>query len=141
MGAILVYLIDTNILIYHFNNNLPENCYPVIDEIFNQHFNISVITKIEFLGFRKHTEESFKKGKTFIKNANIINMNHGIVDSVIDLRRKYRIKLPDAVIAATAIINNLTLITRNVDDFKNLDLMIYNPFEQKEEDENIDDGK
>jgi len=48
----------------------------------------------------------------------------------IDLRRKYKIKLPDAVIAATALYYDLILVTRNEKDFEGIKgLEIYNPFE------------
>ncbi|WP_200837049.1 PIN domain-containing protein [Dyadobacter sp. 3J3] len=47
-------------------------------------------------------------------------MSNEIVDKTIDLRKKSRIKLPDAIVAATAIIYNYTLITRNISDFKNI---------------------
>jgi len=46
----------------------------------------------------------------------------------IEIRRKRSIKLADALIAATALDGNYSLITRNVDDFKNLKINIYNPF-------------
>ena len=46
-----------------------------------------------------------------------------------ELRKKHRIKLPDAIIAATAIAYSLTLVTRNTDDFRNIpDLNIIDPF-------------
>jgi predicted nucleic acid-binding protein len=38
-------------------------------------------------------------------------------------------KLADAMIAATALEQNLTLVTRNVDDFKNIGILLFNPFE------------
>ena len=41
--------------------------------------------------------------------------------NAIEIRKIHRIKLPDAIIAATAIIYNMTVITRNVFDFKNID--------------------
>ena len=44
------------------------------------------------------------------------------------IRKSNKIKLPDAIIAATAIVYNLTLVTRNIDDFKNISgLKIFNP--------------
>jgi predicted nucleic acid-binding protein len=57
-------------------------------------------------------------------------LNNKIADLSIDLRRNFKIKLPDAVIAATAIHNNLILVTRNIKDFKDMeDLEIYSPFQ------------
>ncbi len=46
-----------------------------------------------------------------------------------ELKRRKKIKLADAVIAATALLNNLKLATRNVDDFKGIEgLEVLNPF-------------
>ena len=124
-----MYLIDTNIIIYFLNDNLPAGSYPKMNNIFSESFNISVITKMEVLGFTEHTELSYKKAKRFIDNANILEINDEIVEKVINIKRKKKVRLPDAIIAACAVNNNLTLITRNVDDFKGLGLKIFNPFE------------
>jgi predicted nucleic acid-binding protein len=128
MGAFLVYLVDTNILIYHFNNSIPESERPKIKEIFQEHFNISIITKIEFLGFKQHNEESFEKAKAFIKYATIFPLTDEIADKAINLRRASAVKLADAIIAATTKIHNFTLVTRNTEDFKNIEVLKYNPF-------------
>ena len=65
MGEVIMYLLDTNILIYHFNDNIPEDQSEKVDNIFKKYFNISIITKMEFLGFRKHTSFTFEKAKDF----------------------------------------------------------------------------
>ncbi|KYH32796.1 PIN domain protein [Moorella mulderi DSM 14980] len=49
-----------------------------------------------------------------------------------DYNRK--LKLPDAIVAATALLLSAVLVTRNVEDFKHLrrhGLHLYNPFEQR----------
>jgi predicted nucleic acid-binding protein len=56
-----------------------------------------------------------------------IYVDHRVADITIDIRKKTRIKLPDAIIAATAISESLHLVTRNVDDFSNIDVKISNP--------------
>ena len=50
------YLVDTNILIYYFADVIPEKELNRIEKIFISFFNISIITKIEFLGWEKHTD-------------------------------------------------------------------------------------
>ena len=123
------YLIDTNILIYYLADAIPKEEINRVEEILKTSFNISIITKIEFLGWRGHTEEGFKKAKEFISFARIIPLEDEIANLTIDLRRKYKIKLPDAVIAATALYYDLTLVTRNEKDFEGIKgLEIYNPF-------------
>ncbi|MEQ8189377.1 MAG: type II toxin-antitoxin system VapC family toxin [Candidatus Eremiobacterota bacterium] len=126
-----MYLIDTNILIYYFNNSIPDKIKPVIKEIFQKHFNISIITRMEFLGFRGHTEESFEKARLFLSYSHIINLEDDIVEMVINLRRSKKMKLPDTIIASTAIKKDLILVTRNVDDFSDINIKFYNPFDIK----------
>ena len=124
------YLLDTNILIYYFADGIPSKEIDKTEEILKTSFNISIITKIEFLGWENHTEEGFKKARQFISSARVIILADEIANLAIDVRRKYKIKLPDAVIAATALHNNLLLVTRNREDFKDIgDLEIYNPFQ------------
>jgi predicted nucleic acid-binding protein len=123
-----MYLIDSNILIYHMNKSIPESSQGKLRQIFRNHFNISVITKMEFLGFRMHTEESFDEASKFLASASIIALDDEIVDQVIELKRRINIKLPDAIIAMTAIKYRWVLVTRNEKDFKEIDVEIYNPF-------------
>jgi predicted nucleic acid-binding protein len=122
------YLIDTNILIYHVAGS-PEATAFISKVAAKRAFNVSIITEIEFLGWNKHTEEGFKKCKRMLEAANIYELDENIAQKTIELRRKTKIKLADAVIAATAIINNFTIVTRNTADFKMIDeVSVLNPF-------------
>ncbi|MES2517930.1 MAG: PIN domain-containing protein [Bacteroidota bacterium] len=57
-----------------------------------------------------------------------IAITDDIVDKTVELTRKYKIKTPDAIIAATAITKQLTLITDNDRNFLNIkDLRVINP--------------
>ena len=125
------FLVDTNILIYYLADAIPSEELPKIEQILRESFNISIITRIEFFGWRGHTPEGFEKSKEFISFAHVILLTDDIADLTIELRRQKKIKLPDAVIAATVPRYDLTLVTRNVEDFKDIDgLRIYNPFER-----------
>lgn len=123
-----MYLLDTNILIYHLNRSIPVQSIEKIRQILKDHFNISVISKMELLGFRRHSPQSYKESESFLENAEIIGLDDEIVDTVIQLRRNKSIKLPDAIIAATARVNQWTLVTRNENDFSGIELTILNPF-------------
>ncbi len=124
------YLFDTNILIYFLAGKLPEDVKKQIENILETSFYISVITKLEILGWRGHTEKTFKETKSFIEEAVIIGLEDEIVDEAINLRRQKKIKLADAVIAATAIVYKRILITNNEKDFKNI-VAIWNPFKEE----------
>ena len=126
---IMSIIVDTNLLIYHLAG-VPKATSFLTELIARQSFNISILTKIEFLGWDKHTPEGFEKSKRLVELSQIYPLSQEIADKAIDLRRKRVIKLADAVIAATAIVNNLQLATRNVDDFKGIEsLSLINPFE------------
>ncbi len=124
------YLIDTNIAIEYIGETLPEKALYLLDSIFDNHFYISVINKIELLGFASITKEEELKFRELINAAEIIELNEDIVNSTIDIRKTYKTKLPDAIIAASALFNNFTLITRNTKDFNKIEgLDILNPFD------------
>lgn len=123
------FLIDTNILIYLSKGEFPGS----IDDqwllrLFKDSFQISIITKIEFLGWRKHTVDTFKTAQNLVKNALIHGLNESIADKTIHVRRKHKIRLPDAVIAATCLVQSLTLVTTNDKDFIGIKgLKVLNP--------------
>ena len=118
------FLIDTNVIIYYFNGIVTDNR---IDEILKESFNISIITKIEFLSWQKlrKDKELEKKALAFISKANIYELTDEIANKVIDIRQQYRIKTPDAIIGATALVHGFDIVTNNVNDFKRLDLGIF----------------
>ena len=123
------YLLDTNILIYYLAGDIPKKELVKIKNILNKSFNISIITKIELLGWNKHSPEGYKLAEEFIEFASVINITDEISDLTIKIKKNSKIKLPDAVIAATCLNDNLILVTRNDKDFKDIqDLEIYNPF-------------
>lgn len=81
--------------------------------------NVSVITKIEVLGFNAPEEHS-QLLVNFMNDATVLDLTSNVVDASIDVRKKHKTKLPDTIIAATALVHGLVLITRNKADFKNI---------------------
>jgi predicted nucleic acid-binding protein len=68
-------------------------------------------------------------GQGFIGLANIIYVDDVIANKTIELRKIYKIKLYDALIAATALVYNFVLISRNIADFKKTDgLNVIDPY-------------
>ena len=118
------FLIDTNILLEYIGNLLPVNANSLIDEVVVTDFNISVINRIEALG---HISAN-KQLADFLDLALQHELTTEIVNQTISIRKIHKIKLPDAIIAATAIVHNLTLISRNVKDFERIEkLQTLNP--------------
>ena len=55
-----------------------------------------------------------------MNDATVLDLTGAIVDVSIEIRKKNKTSLPDAIIAATALVYDLVLISRNVSDFKNI---------------------
>ena len=122
------YLLDTNILIYYFNGDMEGVVKNNVSTLMRESFQISVISKMEFLGFPFNLQER-QKAVQFMECAMIRSLSDEIVQRVIEIRQEKRIKLPDAIIAATALQYSAILVTRNTKDFKTLELETYNPFD------------
>jgi len=123
------YLLDSNVVIDHLGNKLPENSLETLYNSRNFNFTISVISKIEILGHP--SVYKIKSVHQFIEEqAFIIQLNEDIISKTIEIRSEIKMKTPDAIIAATAMTNNYSLITRNTKDFKKVkNLEIINPYE------------
>jgi predicted nucleic acid-binding protein len=113
------YLIDTNIVIDYLGKNLSKKGMKFMNIVIDAIPNVSVVTKIEVLGFNA-PDEHYQMLTNFMNDATIFDLTDKIVDESILIRKKYKTKLPDAVIAATAIVYDLALITHNFNDFKNI---------------------
>ncbi|MFN0174463.1 MAG: type II toxin-antitoxin system VapC family toxin [Saprospiraceae bacterium] len=90
---------------------------------------ISIISKIELLGWRDGSPKQLQNLTDFILDSEVLPLSDTVVDKTIEIRRSQKIKLPDAVIAATAIVHDFTLISRNDEDFRTIPGLKYlNPF-------------
>lgn len=93
-----------------------------------QDFNVSIISKMEFLGFNQFTVTEKQQAKVFLSFANLLLLEDAIVEQVIQIKQVKKIKLPDAIIAATALHYNLELVTHNTKDFNGINIMVCDPF-------------
>jgi len=123
------YLIDTNVAIEYIGEALPEKTLAMLDGVIDGQFYISIINKIELLGFAGITENEELKFQELINAADVLDLDEDIVNSTIEIRKQYKTKLPDAIIAATDLVNKLTIITRNTKDFDKIEgLEVLNPY-------------
>ena len=119
------YLIDTSAVIKYLNATLPASGLRLIDEIIDTESVISLITEIELRVWEPTDATDKEIYELFVNGSTVLDLNRDIVDQTIEVRKKYRLKLPDAFIAATAIVNNFTLIADNDKDFRKVDILKY----------------
>jgi predicted nucleic acid-binding protein len=106
-------LLDTNVLIYLSQGKLKLSDFTSSDETLS----ISVITYMEALGYHFESFEEEELMNALCNHLSVIHLSPEIIAKVIEIRKTLKIKLPDAIIAATAMHSTLTLITRNTKDF------------------------
>lgn len=113
------YLIDNNIISKYFSGLLSEKAMLFAGRVIDATPNISVITQIEALSWKHPEKEKEQIISSFIKDSIIIPLTPEIVKVCVNLKRSRKIKTPDAIIAATAIQNNMVLISADK-DFANI---------------------
>lgn len=124
-------LIDTNAVIDYRAGSMPEKAIEFVAELMDQGPCISIITQIELLSFQD-TTSNMKLLNDFFRQATIYPLSEETAYLGAEIRKKYKLKLPDAVIAATTMATKKGLLTRNTADFKRIEgLLLVNPYEIK----------
>lgn len=122
------YLIDTSGAIKYLNETFPVSGLSFLDEIVDVESIISFISKIELLAWNPPDPDDIKIYDSFVSKSTIIGINDRIIYRTIQVRKSYNLKLPDALIAATALINDMTLVADNDKDFMKIpELKLINP--------------
>jgi predicted nucleic acid-binding protein len=121
-------LVDSNIIIYAVQ---PENTF-LTDFIETNPVAVASITRIEVLGFHLwHTLDADRQSllEHLMETVTVLPLDDPVVDRAIRLRRRCKMSLGDSIVAATALLYELQLVTRNADDFKGIaELRLLNPF-------------
>jgi hypothetical protein len=99
------FLADTNTFIYLLNK------HPVLEPLLESEWFFSFITEIELLGKPGITPKEIKEVKGVLEVCNKIVHVEPINQITVQLKQQYKIKLPDALIAATAIYQRVPLLT------------------------------
>ena len=109
-------IFDSDILINYSKEEINLDIY------FNSYekIYISVITYMEIFGYEFKNKNEENLLKSIMEKIDTININEDIINKVIEVRKKFKVKLPDAIIFATATYLNVDLITINKDDFSRL---------------------
>jgi len=101
-------LVDTNIILYLLSGS------DTLEEVLQgKDIYLSFITELELIGFKKITPKEEQQIKRLLDDCTIIPINNRLKEKYVELRKKYHLKLADAIIAATALTFDLPLITSN----------------------------
>lgn len=103
-------LADTNVLLYLLNGDKG-----LLSIFKGTEVSISTITELELLSFPKLKKKEEKSIRDLVSRCTVINISDEIKELAIYFRRKFRLKLPDAVIAGTAHYHKLPILTADTD--------------------------
>ncbi|GAB3750379.1 type II toxin-antitoxin system VapC family toxin [Spirosoma pomorum] len=112
-------ILDSNILIYFVDpgyERLREYLEQQETELF-----ASLISKLEVLGYHQLTIVNRLDLERLLGNMSILPISNSVIDKAIQLRQQRRRSLSDSIIAATALLYNLPVLTNNVADFSTID--------------------
>ncbi len=111
------YLIDTCAVVKYLGEVLPESALSFMDGVVDGDCRVSFITKIELLVWNAPDPADIKTREEFLSGSTVYYINDIIINQAIKIRKETNIKLPDAIIAATAMTYNCTLLSDNDTDF------------------------
>ena len=116
------YLLVTNILVYAMKG------IPSVAPYFEDNCFISVIPEIEIIGIEGVSRKELTIRQTAVDFCTIIPLTNTIKNEAIQLKQQFKIKLPDAIIAATALAEGYTLVTadKGFKKFSSLQLILVN---------------
>lgn len=117
-------VLDTNIVLYLIDGDDLLSQY-LQDKVFY----LSLINEMELLGFKDIEDSEEIIIGFFLEECSVVEINKGIKDITINLRRQYSLKLPDAIVAATAIFLGIPLISADThfEKVSELTFVLYQP--------------
>ena len=99
-------VLDTNVVLYHLGNRLQK-------PLEKKQYAISIITEIELLSYPNIQADEINIIQNFVAQTTVIELRNSIKIETVALRKKYNLKVPDAIIAATALRLNSPLLTND----------------------------
>ena len=99
------YLADTNAILYYLSGH---ECMKVYKD---SRFACSIISEMELLSYQHLSEAEEESIRGFLESCELLSVSKPVREKTIEIRKKYAIKLPDAIIASSAIVNDLVLLT------------------------------
>jgi len=112
----MTILLDSNVIIYATR---PELEFEKLTQyLAERSFFVSIVSYVEVLGFKGLDPQDANAFRAFFDKTGIVQLDREIAERAVQLRQLRKMSLGDALIAATALEKNLTLLTYNTDDFK-----------------------
>jgi hypothetical protein len=112
-------LFDSSAVILYFNDALAEEFVAVMKQAIDDASGaISVVTRAEVLAWPSHTAQSIQDALAGMAGFAQLGVDTRIADEAARIRRECNLKLPDALIAATALLHGLPVVTANARDFE-----------------------
>lgn len=114
--------IDTNIILYLLNGDDT-----IAELLRSKDIYVSVISELELLSYQGIKQRETTIIEDFLSHCIIVDLNPGIKKNTITLKRKHRIKLPDAIIAASAQYVNIPLLSadKGFDKIEGIQFILY----------------
>jgi predicted nucleic acid-binding protein len=100
------FVLDTNVILYFLGGRLAEP-FPVGT------YTISVISELELLAYPGLVSPEEQRVRAFLADIAVTDLTQAIKHHAVDLRKRYGLKLPDAIVAATALALKATLLTND----------------------------
>jgi len=113
-----MYTLDTNAVIYFLSGESAAVTLIAKAQALNDVIYVPTVVRLELLSKPDMTEDENATITNFLAECRQVHLDNAIADIAADVRRLYKIKTPDSIIAATALFTGSTLVTRNARDFK-----------------------
>ena len=100
------YLLDTNVVLYLLGGRLSS-------PLETGSYYTSVISEMELLSYPSLTPNDEEHLRQFLGSVTVVELTGDVKKAAIDLRRRHRMKLPDAIVAASALVMEAELLTND----------------------------
>lgn len=111
-------VLDTNVLIYYLAGELAVARRLDAWRAEHETFLISTLAQAEVLSLPKLSSADIERIEGFLATMTLVSVDSPVARLAAQFRRRYRVKLADAVIAATAFLRDAPLVSRNIKDFR-----------------------
>ncbi len=115
-----MHTLDTNAIIYYLKGEV--SVIPTLENIFSQSLPvyISTVTEVELFSFSSLSNSEMMQIEKLLQTLSIVSLDSRLARLSGIIRSRYGLKLPDSVIAATALFTGSTIVTRNAKDFRKI---------------------